>query len=36
MRRIIPRPVAELVDARVPARARGVARSEGLEDFRRE
>jgi hypothetical protein len=36
MRRIVPLPVAELVDARVPAWALGIARCESLEDFRRE
>jgi len=36
MRRIVTRPVAELVDARVPARARGVACCERLEDLGRE
>ena len=36
VRRIVPLPVAELVDARVPAWPRGVARSERLEDFGRE
>ena len=36
VRRIVPLPVAELVDARVAARARGIARGERLEDLGRE
>ena len=36
VRRIVPLSVAELVDARIPARARGIARGERLEDLGRE
>jgi hypothetical protein len=36
VRRIVPLPVAELVDARIPARTRGIARGERLENLGRE